>query len=235
MKTTEPSEGAATRRRRIGGRGILLAAGFYAWTGAGGCARVLTITQSDHVNTAIHINRPAPDRTGEPLEIDIVSVRAKDLKHEANGRLAPGSGITSEEWFRNRPIPGDKADMQNRGTRFWLPKSQILLMTYDKEYYGQRIGDPLRGAAIDKAKDIRKTFDFPGDLHDEKSVIYVFGKFIDSKGGVLPVPAAEFHPPGAYTRDLFVRIGVDENRAHYGQYVDNVTQRKLHGSGKDTP
>ena len=234
MKTADTLDSAVMRRERIVNGRILLVAAVCAWA-AGGCARVLTIAQGDYVNTAIHINRPVGSRTGEPLEINLVSVRAKDLKHEANGRLAPASGITSEEWFRNRPIPGDKADMQNRGTRFWLPKSQILLMTYDKEYYGQRIGDPLRGAATDKAKEIRKTFDFPGGLHDEQSVIYVFGKFIDSKGQVLPVPPAVFHPPGAYTRDLSVRVGVDENRAHFGQYIDNVTQRKLHGKGKDTP
>ncbi len=196
-----------------------------------GCARELTITQETYINTAMHIGRPAGSKTGEPLELNIVVVTPKDLKHESNDGLAPEAGITSDIWFRDRPIPGDKADTEDRGGRFYLPKEQIFLMSYDTKFYGKRIGDPLRGAATDRKEKIVKKFNHAGHLHDDKSVVYVFGKFVDKNGNVLPVPPAKFHPPGAYTEDLSIKIGVDERRPHYGQYIDNTTPRKLHGSG----
>lgn len=218
----------------MAGRGAaMLLAGWLFGSGLMGCARVLTITQDDYINTAMHVNRPLAARTGEPLEIDIVCVTPTDLKHEANAGMAPDANITSAIWFRDRPIPGDKKDMEDRGGRFWLPKSQISLLTFDKKCYGTLIGDPLCGAATDKKREAVKTFSHAGALHDKDSVIYVFGKFIDKNGGVLPVPPAKFHPPGAYTEKLCIKIGVDESRANYGQYIDNTTERKLHGSSDD--
>ncbi len=194
---------------------------------------MLTITQDDYINTAVHMNRPAASRTGDPLEINIVCVTAADLKLDCNDRLAPGEGITSDVWFQDRPISGDKADMDDRAGRFYLPKSQIFVMTYDKQFYGTKAGTPLRGAATDKEKTLEREFEFSGGLHNDQSVIYVFGKFIGPDGRVMAVPPAELHPPGAYTRDLFVRIGVDSSREFYGQYIDNETPRKLHGKEED--
>ena len=43
---------------------------------------------------------------------------------------------------------------------------------------------------------------------------------------------AKFDPPGAYTHELAVKIGVDAGRGSYGQYIDNVTERKMHGQGQ---
>lgn len=227
MKAVERVLGAGS------GRAALLVVGCLSVAVSTGCARMLTITQADYVNTAMHVNRPVGSRTGDPLEINIVCVTPKDLDHEANDALAPDVGITSEIWFRDRPIPGDKKDMDDRGGRFWLPKGQISLMTYDTKCFGKRIGEPLRGAATDRKDTVVKRFNHAGHLHDDKSVIYVFGKFIDRNGNVLPVPPAKFHPPGAYTEKLHVKVGVDESRANYGQYIDNLTERKLHGSGAD--
>jgi hypothetical protein len=212
---------------------VLLLAALVMTLPSGCASRVMRIEQTDYVNTAMHMNRPPGARTGEPLEINIVCVYPKDLKKEVNDRLAPGSAITSDVWYQDRPQPGDTEEMDDRGGRFYLQKSQIFLMTYDKNGYGKRIGNPLRGAVTDHRRIIETKFDFSGGLHDRGSIIYVFGKFIGPDGHVLPVPPAKFHPPGAYTEDLFVKVGVDESRAHYGQYIENVTPRKLHGSDDD--
>lgn len=231
MKTKDSSSLRRSRPNRA--TGVLVLAGMAA-TLPSGCARVMRIEQADYVNTAMHVNRPPEARTGEPLEINIVCVYPKDLKNEANDRLAPDSAIASDIWFQDRPQPGDTEDMEDRGGRFCLPKSQIFVMTYDKKFYGKRIGNPLRGAATDHRKEVETKFEFAGGLHDKGSVIYVFGKFIGPDGRVLPIPPAKFHPPGAYREDLFVKVGVDETRANYGQYIDNVTPRKLHGKEEES-
>ena len=230
MTRADTTNGRVAREWLIRVRMGLMAVGMLGLVGANGCARELTIIQEGYVNNAMHINRPEGSRTGDPLELTIVCVHPKDLDHEANDRLAPGAGITSDVWYRDRPLPGDRKDTPDRGTRFWLPKSQVFVMTYDNTYYGKRIGEPLRGAATDKTDKVKKSFGFGPGLHDEKSVIYVFPKFIDRKGNVLPVPPAKFHPPGAYTEKLSVKIGVDDSRPQYGQYIDNTTPRKMHGS-----
>jgi len=199
---------------------------------AAGCARQLTIEVDDYINTAVHWNRDKSERTGEPLEVAIVCVTKDDLKNEANGRLDPESGITSDVWFTDRPIPGDKQDMEGRGSRFWLPKTKVFTLTDDRNCFGTWKGERLQGAVHAKRKEFKKTFDFDGDYHDDKSVIYVFAKFIGPNGELLKVAPAKFHPPGAYTSALVVRIGVDENRQNYGQYIEIDAKRcprKMHG------
>jgi len=124
-------------------------------------------------------------------------------------------------------------DSEETHTRFRLPKDQVFVATDDKQYYGKRIGGRLHGAIVDKKDQITLKFKFAGGLHSNESVIYVFPKFIDNKGKILPVPPAKFDPPGAYTHEVYVKIGVDEGRGHYGQYIDNTTERKLHGRGAD--
>lgn len=198
-----------------------------------GCARVLTTTQDDYINTAMHADRQRSSRTGEPLEITIVSVYPGDLKLDANDRLDPGREITCDVWYQDRPQPGDKVDMEEPHGRFRIPKNQVFIRTDDAQYYGKRVGGRLHGALIDKQKTVKTSFNFAGPLHNDKSVIYVFPKFIDRRGQVLPVPPAKFHPPGAYTHELAVKIGVDETRGHHGQYIDNITERKMHGREKD--
>ncbi|MHC4092857.1 MAG: hypothetical protein ACYSUQ_03050 [Planctomycetota bacterium] len=193
----------------------------------------MTITQDDYINTAMHVGRPEASQTGQPLELNIVCLSPNDLKNEANDRLAPDADITSDIWYQNRPLPGDKVDSEEGHARFRLAKDHVCLLTDAKEHYGKRIGGCLQGAVIDKKKKISVRFPPPGGLHDDDAVIYVFPKFIDSKGQVLPVRPARFHPPGAYTEKLYIEIGVDKNRAHYGQYIDNVTERKLHGREDD--
>jgi hypothetical protein len=186
-----------------------------------GCGKELVITQGQYINTAMHVNRQEQDQTGEPLELNVVYVYPETLKHDANGRLAPESGITADIWFRDRPQPGDTKDMAARGTRFWLPKEQILLLTDDSQFYGTRVGGRPRGAHIDGNEVVlKRKLDFKGSLGSDRSVIYVFPKFVDSKGQVLPVRPAKFHPPSAYDKELTVRIGVDKSRDNYGQRID---------------
>ncbi|MCH7807621.1 MAG: hypothetical protein IIB60_00225 [Planctomycetes bacterium] len=198
-----------------------------------GCGRVLTITQDSFVNNAMQQGRPDQSKwTGEPLEVTIVCIHPKDLnKYDLNSRLAPGSGITCDVWYENRPILGDKVDDEGQ-SRFRLPAGQVFVATDDTTVYGKRPRGPLRGARIE-GKKVTFEFDFGGSLFDKKSAIYVFPKFMGPDGSVLPVRPVVFRPPGAYTHKLFVKIGVGENREHYGQYIENLTERKLHGKEAD--
>ncbi|HEY3245603.1 MAG TPA: hypothetical protein VGM03_19845 [Phycisphaerae bacterium] len=200
-----------------------------------GCAsRQLTIVQGDYVNTAMHQRRPVEQRTGERLEVDFVMVYPNDLKSENNTRLSPQATdpIYTAEWFQRRPIAGDTAQKAADNGRFWLPKSQILLLTdaSDKDVYGTRVGSRLGGARNDGKSEIRvRPFDFKGPLHDEKSVIYVFPKFIDASGAVMNVAPARFHPPGAYTDQLVVEITTDPDRGQQIVRTSDRSPRKLHG------
>ena len=204
---------------------------------SGGCARVLNIQQAEYINTAVHAARAKEDRTGQPLEVAIVCVTPSDLDHEANDRLNPERDITADVWFQDLPQRDDKKDMDERGGRFYLPKSHIFWLTDSKERYGKRLRGRLGGAKNDKQKDVVVEFKFEGSWHNDRSVIYVFAKFVDKQGQILPVKPAKFHPPGAYTEKLYVRIAVDEqNRPNYGQYIEideARCPRKLHGKGKD--
>lgn len=193
-----------------------------------GCAsRTLAITQGDRINNAMHIGRHPDQRTGDPLEVTIVCVHPDDLEIKGNGGLKPGSGITCKDWYDNRPEHGGEGG-------FDLPADQIYLLTNEDQVYGKKVGSALNGAINDGHSEVKiKGITFRGmKLHRKDSVIYVFPKFIGPDGHVLPVPAAEFSPPGAYASQLAVKIGVDEGRAHNGQYIENTSQRKLHGSGK---
>ncbi|MCP4248303.1 MAG: hypothetical protein GY778_14750 [bacterium] len=214
---------------------LLLASGVVA--ASAGCARVLTIEQSDYINTAMHWDRAMEDRTGQPLEVAIVCVTPGDLDHEANGRLDPDGDISADVWFQDMPQREDKKDMDDRGGRFYLPKDHVFWLTDSREQYGKRLRGRLNGAKQDKQKDAVVEFKFPGPWHNKRSVIYVFPKFVDKNGQILPVKPAKFDPPGAFTEKLYVRIGVDsQNRANYGQYVEVDEERcprKLHGKGDD--
>lgn len=193
---------------------------------ATGCGRTLTITQADYINTASQYGRASGAVTGEPLEVSIVCVHPADLQNELNGMLDPGQHITSDLWYRYRPQPGDKLDDEGH-SRFRLPANQIFVLTDEKQVYGVRKGPYLRGAVVDKRKKVVVRFDFGGPLHDPKSAIYVFPKFTDVNGEVIPAEPVVFNPPGDYTDKLFVEIGVDQGRENHGQYIAQKTERKL--------
>ena len=189
----------------------------------GGCARQLTITQADYINTAMQRDRDAEDRTGEPLEVNIVCVYPKDLDKPRNAALSPDTRITSDVWYKNRPTLERVAG----GTAFDLPADQVYLLTDQKEVYGRPIGSSLRGAKIDGQEPMEyRGIRFKG-LFDKRSVIYVFPRFIGEDRKVEPVAPVKLHPPGAYPRDLYVEIGVEDPKGKAIQYVKNRTVRKL--------
>lgn len=195
--------------------------------GLAGCARSLTINQDPYINTASQANRPADKRTGEPLELAVVCVYPADLKKAGNELLRPDSKITAKDWYEKRPELG----VQTAGGRFDLPANQVFVLTNDDKVYGRHIGTALRGGKFDGDQPIKKggiAVNW-GAVHDEQTVIYVFPKFIGRDGGVLSVPPAKFHPPGAYDANLEIKIGVRADRPlDEGQYVEVVSPRKLY-------
>jgi hypothetical protein len=193
-----------------------------AASGSVGCAaRTLTITQDDRINNAMHLHRPPAQRTGEPLEVSIVCVYPKDLERAGNEGLRHGSGITSKDWYDNRPL---RAGVD--GAHFSLPSDQIHLLTNEAQAYGKKRGPALQGAIVDGTSEKKVAgikFSWT-QLHRRDSVIFVFPKFIGPDGEVLPVKPAVFNPPGAYGRNLRVKIGVEESRGRHGQYIERLTR-----------
>ena len=198
---------------------FLLGAAVLASTGC--ASRTVVITQEDRINNAMHQYRPPEQRTGDPLEVTIVCVYPDDLERDENGGLKPGSGITSKDWYEHQPARGGDAG------RFALPTDQVYVLTNAAQVYGKRKGPALNGALKDGRAEVHVAgIRFPGmKLRNRNSAIYVFPKFIGADGGVLPVRAAEFSPPGAYGSKLEVRIGVDESRGHSGQYIEVTTSK----------
>lgn len=198
-----------------------------------GCARTLTITQHDYVNTQMHIGRTnTNDRTGEPLEVSIVCVYPSDLSKPVNAALSPDSNITSDLWYKMRPRTGQVGG----GSTFDLPAGQIYILSDSKTSYGKVLRPRLNGAVHDGKKKIKLTgldfheagkFKMAGSLFNARACLYVFPKFMGTDGQVLKVPPARFHPPGDYRRDLFVEIGVEDRGGREIQFIKNTTDRKL--------
>lgn len=191
--------------------------------GLTGCARQLSIKQDQYVNTAPHKNRPAAQRTGEPLEVAIVCVYPHDLQNPANELLKPDSRITCRDWYDRRPV----ADGAGHSA-FVLPREQVYVLTDATDSYGRQVGNALGGAANDgEAAVVVNGIDFNARLlHDKNSVIYVFPRFLGSDGRVLEVKPAKFAPPGAYKREIAVHIGVQPDRElDEAQYIEVTSQR----------
>lgn len=215
----------AGARRRFGGIPLALAVVLTLPAMEGCGARRVTISQDEYINTGVHANRPPEQRTGDPLEVAIVCVSAKDLELTENAGLKPGSGITCKDWYENRPSHAGGAG------RYRIPADQIYLLTNDSRAWGQVLGPMLRGARIDGRRAVTlKGVRFKEKLFNRNSVIYVFPKFIGPTGEVLPVPPVAFNPPGAYRSQLACRIGVNGRREHFGQYIVMESERKLRGS-----
>lgn len=197
----------------------------------GGCARVLTVTQADYINTAMHKNRKPADRTGQPLELNIVCVYPKDLEDDKpqNAPLAPDSNITSDIWYKFRPEPGRSSG----GEVFDLPSNQIYLLSDDAAVYGKVVGPRLGGASEDGKRVVRiGDIVFKG-LFDKRSIIYVFPKFIGADLKVLRSSPVRFHPPGHYRHDLFIEVGVRDPNGRAEQFIANKTERKMRSGDKE--
>lgn len=192
----------------------------------GGCGRTMTITQDRFINTMMHVGRSANDRTGNPLEVNIVYVYPPDLEKPANQLLHPDSGITSDVWFKMRP----RGSSGEEG-RFDLPPEQIYLYTDETDPYGKKVGPRLKGAEVDGRSEIEVTGDiaFRGPPRDQQSVIYVFPRFLDEKANVLKTLPAKWDPPGDFGESITLRIGVREPAGRAEQFIENTTRRQ---SGK---
>jgi len=222
----------ATMRKCHGnnGWGVLVrgALGVVMLAGAGsvGCSRVLTIEQDPYINTAMHRGRPADRRTGQPLEMYVVCVTPEDLEKPANQKLDPTFDITSDVWYQLR------ATRAGEPGRFDVPENQIFVLTDSAHVYGKKVGSRLKGAVADgKSEVVVSGISFDGPLYNAKSVIYAFPKFVDSSGRVLRVKPAKWHPPGAFTRNLYSKIGVRDPGGAAEQYIENTTKRHLGKKG----
>ncbi len=185
---------------------------------ASGCSsNALTIVQGEYLNTAVHMNRPVDQRTGDPLEVTFVCLYPEDLEKEANSGLRPGSGITCKGWYDNRPS-------HSGGGGFQVPADQVFLLTNDSQPYGTRVGRRLQGANRDgKSKLVVKGVNFGSRGFFKKSpVMYVFPKFIGPQGQVLPVSPIIYESP-RWRGGFRFKIGVDSNREHYGQFIERIT------------
>ena len=196
-----------------------------------GCARQLTITQDPHINTAMHINRPPDQRTGEPLEVNIVCVYPEDFEKPENAQLSPEIDITADVWYQRRPTRGG-----TEPGKFNLPPERIYVFTDAADCYGRKVGPRLKGATEDGKADIKvkggikfravgRIFKNKGGLRHRKSAIYVFPRFVDARGQVLPVRPVKWSPPGAYSRNLHCKIGVRDPEGHAQQYIESLTTR----------
>lgn len=233
-KATRQQGDKATGGTPVLRAGMLVGVAF-ASCGILGCpARSLMVTQDPYINNAMHRNLSESERTGDPLEVSIVCVYPEDLEKPANQALRPGQNITCKGWYDHRPEASGGAD------RFDLARNQIHLLTdaAPSQAFGQKKGPALKGAVRDGRSEVPVPgIKFERKLHSANSVIYVFPRFIDKNGEVLPVPPAVFNPPGAYSSGLSVKIGVNaadiKNPAsHYGQYITITAPRRLHGAGQ---
>ncbi len=185
---------------------------------ASGCSsNKLTILQSEYINTAVHLNRPVDQRTGDPLEVTIVCLYPDDLEKESNAGLKPGSGITSKGWYDNRPTHSGSGGFQ-------VPADQVFLLTNDSQPYGTRVGRRLQGAKRDGRSEVVVTgINFRSrSMFKSGPIMYVFPKFIGPQGQVLPVPPILYSSP-RQRRGIRFKIGVDPSRDHYGQYIERIT------------
>jgi len=190
------------------GRRVAMAAGLACVSVGLGCTnRVLTIERAEYINTR-------PQSQGEPLEVDVVTVVPEDFEGdhaEINERLKPGGGITSKEWFANRPTK--ESYVAEADTRFKIPKERILSFTAttDKSaIWGKRVGPPVQGTKIDKRAIVVKEVPAPSDLWAEDAAIYVFCRFKAVDGTDLPSPPAVFHKVGNYRREISVKIDKED-------------------------
>jgi len=200
-----------------------------------GCsARPLLISQDAYVNSASHRDLAERDRGSEPLEVSIVCILPEDLEKPVNNALKLGQNITCADWYERRPT-GDA----DAGNRFDLPRERIYVLTDrpPSDVYGQKKGPALKGSAGGGRSEVPVSgIRCAGKLFRGGAVMYVFPRFIDKGGKELGAPPVVFHPGRRHRNTLSVRIGVhsadirDPSR-HYGQYIEDTSQRPEGVSG----
>lgn len=178
-----------------------------------GCAsRSLTVRQQDYINTAMHRDRDAEKRTGEPLRVDVVCVYPSDLQKGGNQLLNPESRVTSDYWFDNGAGNG----------KISIPADQIYVLSDNSNEYGTVKHPSLRGAKQDGKSEVtikglkfkeKRGWKEGGALLAKEAVIYVFPKFTNKEGKVMDIPPAKFYPPSKYSKNMIVEIGVEDDKS----------------------
>lgn len=182
-----------------------------------GCGRTLTIYRDEVINTEF-------DRNGVPMDVDVVTLFPSDFKgelEEINRDLMPGSGITADMWFKNKPTRDSAKDPEDRA-HYRIPRDRIYSFAEKKEAtFGMWEGGQIQGNKYRKAgeKEIVIRNIPVGGYSDDRSVIFVFCRFTDARGAVLATKPAEFRKLSRYSEDLAVRIRAKS--------VERLTQPKF--------
>ncbi len=191
--------------------------------GVCGCpARTMMVEVDQYINAS-----PANPK-GQPLAVDIVSVFPQDLEGKdskaANEELKPETPITADVWFAKRPTR-EAMKQKDNTERFRIKKQQIYSFTKEPagSLYGVRAGGLLVGGAFKPGQKDQIVKGIPIDsIFDSKAVIYVFCKFQDAKGNILPTKPVVFWTVGDFRDQLKVHI--------HKQSIERVTKRTF---GKD--
>ncbi|MBX3394906.1 MAG: hypothetical protein KF841_06025 [Phycisphaerae bacterium] len=174
-----------------------------------GCGRELTIYRDDVINTDF-------DRNGAPIEVDIVSVFPSDFRkvndvdlEEINTDLLPSKGINSKMWFERKPTRESYSKMDPN--HYYIPSKRIFSFAANRETtFGNYKGGRIQGAKFREsgrtAKEIVVTGIPVDDIWNDRSVIFVFCKFTNANGEILPTAPAEFRKLGRYKEDLAIHI-----------------------------
>lgn len=204
-----------TSKTSLQNRWIIVAAMGFLALGVAGCEnRTIAVDREKFINTRA-------DPKGYPVSIDIVSVYPSDLKDAANKDLMPtGPGITADLWFARKPTRESmsrKDDVQN----FRLGEEQIHSYTDEdnKTIYGRRKGGKIIGTDASSGNIvISRSQGLPvRDIFSSEAAIYVFAKFTDKNGKVLPSRPAVFWRVGDFKEELAVRIK--------GESIERTTKR----------
>lgn len=186
-----------------------------------GCGRELTIYRDNVINTDF-------DRNGAPIEVDIVTVFPSDFRRvndtdleEINNDLLPGKKINSKMWFERKPTRESYKNMDPN--HYYIPSKRIFSFAANREdTFGTYKGGRIQGAKFresNKKGDIVVTGIPVDDIWNERSVLFVFCKFTNANGEVLPTAPAEFRKLGRYKEELAVTI--------HDKYVEVGTSAKL--------
>lgn len=187
--------------------------------GLSGCSeRILRIDCEKVINTGFQ-------SIGAPLSVDVVSVFPCDLsgdEEEVNEllRFDAGAGtepITADVWFKRKPTResmGKEEPNDWDRSLFRIDSGQIISFTdldkdevyaKPKNVHGQTLGKKYWPKG-QRYYEVKVPID---DIWDDRSVIYVFGRFTDKDGNVLRTKPAVFWKVGDWKRGLEVLVGPD--------------------------
>lgn len=191
-------------------------------TASVGCGRELTIYRDDVINTDF-------DRNGAPIEVDIVTVFPSDFRkvndvdlEEINNDLLPGKGVNAKMWFERKPTRESYRNMDPN--HYYIPSKRIFSFAANRETtFGNYKGGRIQGAKFRESGRTAKEIVVQGipvdDIWNDRSVVFVFCKFTNANGEILPTAPAEFRKLGRYKEALAVHI--------HDKWVEAMSSAKL--------